>query len=325
MNSNNIEHDGYILIRSALTREDLEFGLSCKDKNKEKYNYFTMKKFIDTKYLTALKNQLDFMEEPIYTKFRYSNNNNSTDASTFHSDVYNHTNSNTIPIYTCLCYFDKAQLEVIPGSHNRNNKTNSLDCYNKKLILEVNPGDILLFNANLHHRGINFNKQENRRLLQIFEVFPDKTAYNENKDKLIIVQTSKSLLMHYVVNPLSYHLSKYPIIIDNINYYHYQLMYNNLHYKIALMDLAPWEKENKYITYEPGKSIYIENLTNDENINVNVICNKSVKIIPPSNFYFFLLLFIIILIFSLTYLKTYKLKYTRKVIGKNSMFRGRFS
>ena len=29
----------------------------------------------------------------------------------------------------------------------------------------------------MHHRGINYNQTENRRLLQVFEVFPDKETY----------------------------------------------------------------------------------------------------------------------------------------------------
>mgnify|MGYP000129361887 CR=1 FL=1 len=35
--------------------------------------------------------------------------------------------------YTCLCYFDDAQLEIIPGSHKFNNIGSSIESYNKKI------------------------------------------------------------------------------------------------------------------------------------------------------------------------------------------------
>jgi len=49
--------------------------------------------------------------------------------------------------------------------------------YQKKKILTIHRRDILIFHATLHHRGINYNKHEHRRLLQVFEIFPDKSIY----------------------------------------------------------------------------------------------------------------------------------------------------
>jgi hypothetical protein len=40
------------------------------------------------------------------------------------------------------------------------------------------------------------------------------------------------------------------------------------------MDLAPWTKSNKYITYEPGKRKHYKELTNNEELNINVLCDK---------------------------------------------------
>jgi len=76
--------------------------------------------FSNTFLLTIQKNLYD-ISDPRYIKFRFSNNNNSIDASVFHRDDYNYTDSSMIPIYTALCYFDKAELEIIPGSHIKNN------------------------------------------------------------------------------------------------------------------------------------------------------------------------------------------------------------
>ncbi len=277
-----IHKNGYVILNNVLTEDDVNHGLSCIQNNK--VNYSMLKNFIDTRFFPAIQSNLDFAE-PNYVKFRLSNNNNSTDASTFHSDIYNYTSSEYLPIYTCLCYFDEAQLEVIPGSHH--DKKFSI---HKKKVLKVTSGDIIVFHANLHHRGINFNKIGNRRLLQVFEVFPDKPTYHNHFKKLVIVETSRSSMVKNLVNPIMFFLSKFPFVIDCITFFHYFLMYNDLHQKILGMDITPWDKHNKYVTYEPGKRILIEEVNTYEEINVNILCNKHVKSVSYSNFYFYIYL-----------------------------------
>jgi len=93
--------------------------------------------FIDVILLPKFK-----LQDAIYVKARFSNNNNSTDASVLHSDVYNYTGKE-IPIYTLVCYFDEAQLEIIPGSHKKISLTESLK---KKKILHMNPADVCIIN-----------------------------------------------------------------------------------------------------------------------------------------------------------------------------------
>jgi hypothetical protein len=293
-----IKNDGYVLLNGVLTPEQLNFGLSC-IQNDNKVNYSIMKQFIDNTFFPAIQKNTNAITNPTYVKFRFSNNNNSTDASTFHGDIYNHTNNELLPIYTCLCYFDDAQLEVIPGSHKFNNSDWSINTYNKKVVLDVKQGDILVFHSNMHHRGVNYNKIGDRRLLQVFEVFPDQETYNSHFSKLVIVQSSKSFLMQSIINPVLYNLSKFPIIIDYATFIHYILMYNDLHYKISLMDISPWEKKNKYVSYEPGRRVNIEDVINKpEDINVNVLCNSKVKSVPYGNFYlyFYILYWIVSLI-----------------------------
>lgn len=70
--------------------------------------------------------------------------------------------------------------------------------------------------------------------------------------------------------------------------FHYFLVYNDLQYKVALMDLDPWTKTNKYITYEPGKRKNYNELTNNEDLNINVLCDKNSITENPSNFYFYI-------------------------------------
>jgi hypothetical protein len=225
------KRDGYLQLSNLLSDEKLNTYKTFANSNNT-IDYFKVKGFIDDIFLPIIQTNVSFMNKPIYTKFRYSNNNNSTDASTFHSDVYNYTNSEIIPIYTCLCYFDSAQIEIIPGSHNKNAGW----CYNKKKVISFNPGDMLIFNANLYHRGINYGGT-NRRLLQVFEVFPNQQVYDENSSKLIIVQTSASVLVSYIINPFLYRFSKHKWFIDILNYIQYNLVYNDLQYKLSMMDL----------------------------------------------------------------------------------------
>ena len=293
---NDLKVKGYTLLRNVLTYDDVNHALSS-IKNDNKIDYSIMKQFIDTVFFPTIQNNLTTINDPHYVKFRFSNNNNSTDASTFHSDVYNHTNSKFLPIYTCLCYFDNAQMEVVPGSHI-DQKLSSVSSFSRKKLLNMKQGDILVFHANLHHRGVNYNKTENRRLLQVFEVFPDKKTYNDFSSKLVIVQSYKSSIIKNFINPLLYSVSQIPFMINIITFFHYILMYNDLQYKIGLMDISPWEKKDKFVTYEPGKRVLNSVLIKEngtEDINVNVLCDEKIKTVPVSNFYLYLAVFLLLI------------------------------
>jgi len=147
----------------------------------------------------------------------------------------------------------------------------------------MNPGDVLVFNAKLSHRGVNFNKG-NRRLLQVFEVF-SKEDFQIHKDKYITVDTSSG---QKVKKNALYYISQYPWMINFINAIVHWLHYYDLKYIIGLMDLPPWEKKNKYITYEPsGRVYYTPGLKED--INVNVVFEKT-PVVKYSRFYLYVLL-----------------------------------
>ncbi len=291
-----MEQDGYIVLSNVLSKEDIQYGISCIQQD-NRVDYTSTKKFIDEILLKTVQQKCRKITDPKYVKYRFSNNNNSTDASTFHGDIYNHTKSEILPIYTVLCYFDDTQLELIPGSHKYNNNDWSIRTYNKKKIVQINRGDILIFHANLHHRGIHFNKQPNRRLLQVFEVFPDQKTYDEHASKLVIVQTSNHSLIKNVVNPVMYEAAKFPVLTDILNFFHYFLVYNHLQYKISMMDINPFMKKDKYITYEPGRRVFMEDTVYEE-LNVNVMCDQNIKTVQPSSFYFYIyLLYWIVSIF----------------------------
>lgn len=292
--------DGYIILKNVLTKQQLEHGLSSD--NNSKINYKIMKDFIDNDFMPTIQSNVSFMEKPNYVKFRYSNNNNSRDAATFHSDVYNYTSNEVMPIYTCLCYFDNTKLEIIPGSHKNDFHKNSsaISSYFSKKVIEIHPGDILIFHSNLYHRGLNFDKKGDRRLLQVFDVFPNEKIFNECYDKFVTVITSNGMTLKALTNSL-YVVSKVPVIVDSFNFFHYILVYNDLQYKIIGSDIAPWYKNNNYVTYEASKRFNYDSITGSDPINMNIICKESI-VREPDYFYLLVLLILVILIIYLVLL-----------------------
>lgn len=318
---NNIDDKGYLILKGVLSTNQLEYGLTSD--NNGIINYIIMRDFIDNHFMPTIVTNTNFIKNPKYIKFRYSNNNNSTDASTFHSDIYNFTNDEIMPIYTCLCYFDKTQMELIPGSHTKqfHSQNSCISSYNKKHLVNIEPGDILIFNANIYHRGTNFNTKGNRRLLQVFEVFPDDETYISNYNKCLTVITANKYTTG-MINNLSYYISKIPFVIDNICFPHYVLVYNNLQYIATLNDLAPWDKNNKLITYEPGKRMNYESITGMDPINTNIICENT-KTTEPGYFYIFIyLIYWILSFFLLLYIAKFLSKkgYFRNIFKKSSIF-----
>lgn len=325
MSNHSIHDNGYIVLQNVLNNQHIDTALTCIQSDNS-INYHIMKQFIDNCFFPTIQQNTTIIKTPMYVKFRFSNNNNSTDASTFHSDIYNHTNSELLPIYTCLCYFDDSQLEVIPGSHIASNKISSIQSYSNKIIINVNRGDILIFHANLHHRGVNFGTSKNRRLLQVFEVFPDSTIYNTHFNNLITVLSYNSPFIK-LTNYLSFIVAQSPLFINTINLFHYFLVYNDLQYKVVLMDLDPWTKHNKYITYEPGKRKHYDEVTNNEDININILCDKNNITKLPSNFYLYvyLLYYIVsgIIIYYIINKKLYKPFFKLMRLQANNFLRKR--
>jgi hypothetical protein len=97
---NDIDNNGYIILKNVLSKTEMEFGLSSD--NNGIMNYKKMKLYIDNYFFPAIKRNTNIIKEPTYVKFRYNNNNNSTDATTFHSDTYNFTESEILHIYIYL-------------------------------------------------------------------------------------------------------------------------------------------------------------------------------------------------------------------------------
>jgi hypothetical protein len=156
----------------------------------------------------------------------------------------------------------------------------------------------------MYHRGTKFNQAGDRRLLQVFEVFPTKDTYETHVHKLITVKSNDSTLIK-VSGKILFVISKVPVIIDSINAAHFILVYNNLQYKVSLMDFSPDEKKDKYVTYEPGIRKSIDELTKNEELNVNIICDNTTKVVSTSNYYLHLFLLFVLLVVGLYFIVKY--------------------
>ena len=314
-----IHKDGYIILRNALTENEIESALSCTFDRK--VDYQDMKKFIDDVFFKSIKKNQQFITNPKSVKFRYSNNNNSKDASLFHGDVYNYTDIALVPIYSCLCYFDDTRMEIIPKSHLKSNDL-SLQSYFKKIELKLHRGDILIFHSNIHHRGVNFDKEGDRRILQVFDVFPDMETYTKHSPKLAIVKPTH---IPKIGSQIIYEISKFPFVIDTMSFVHYNFMYYDLQYKVTMNDISPSDKNGRYISYEPNQRAFLTDVdVADENINI--ICDRTIQTMPDGDYYkfvgilhFFLLLGVVYLLYRAwfsvwnTPLRAYTAHYARKI------------
>lgn len=277
-----LHKNGYVILKHKIINFEI-------DENNNKINYSDVKYFIDNIFLSEIKQSIPEISDPQYVKFRYSNNNNSIDTSVFHQDEYNYTDMSMIPIYTALCYFDKAELEIIPGSHIKNN-VSFVDLYKNKKIIHLEKGDIVVLYSTIYHKGCNYTKGKNRRLLQVFTIYPNKEVYKELNNKCIVVNTSDNKITK---TNFMYYLSQNETLLQILNVFMLLLVYLGIQYKITMKDIPPHEKKGNIISYEPsGRIHYQKGLI--ENININIIVDDSIKEIPYSRYYFFLFSFFII-------------------------------
>lgn len=288
---NQLIDNGYLIIENKNNNTLFEQKAKAFYKN-DNVDYTLLKRFIDETFFPELNKTLYNLNNINYGKFRFSNNNNSTDASTFHGDTYNHTDENIINVYTFLYYFDDAYLEIIPKSHRKdiNLTRSSHKSYNSKKRIHIKAGTFVIFHSNIHHRGVGFNKSNDRRLLQIFEVTINENDYNKYKEKLLIIETSQSQFIK-MINYVMYHIfskiNSRGFLNNFITYVHYILVYNGLHQKFSLSDLSSHKKKNKIISYEPGKNVNFSNCKSSKKTNVNILCDSNIKHKIPKKYYFY--------------------------------------
>jgi len=188
---------GYIVFRNALSQSQLQMALDSFNTTKDTVNYSKIIQFIDTAMIPFINAHSGWDAQ--YVKFRVSNNNNSSDAALFHRDVICYDpHKQTYPIFTFLAYLDGTVMEVFPNSHN-DHTMGTIEAIHRRITqreqVTLKPGDLMLFRATLMHRGIFTNiKASNRRLLQIFDVYPNESLYR---------RYSPSVLQLKIVRPPS--------------------------------------------------------------------------------------------------------------------------
>ena len=119
--NNKLHENGYIIIKNPLSELSKKKALSSIihiNTQKTMINYNNLNLFINNDFIPKINGILNWSS--IYLKYRFSNSQNSRDASTFHGDVYNYVDNNLTPIFTALIYFDDAALEIVPKSHIKN-------------------------------------------------------------------------------------------------------------------------------------------------------------------------------------------------------------
>jgi len=202
--------DGYALFRKILTPHEIEQGSSIITKDQVEYTKMTS--FIQSTLLPRASKQMGADWNLTHTKYRVSNNNNS-DAGAFHRDVV--CLGEWIPVLTCLTYFDKTVMELIPGSH-RILSASYLDApsmFSQRISIPMEPGDVLLFYSTLLHRGIFTGNTNQRRLIQVFDCFQDAVHDRKYSRQLIHVMGDTSAQSSFLA------INKMPLITDISNYY----------------------------------------------------------------------------------------------------------
>nr|QFG74720.1 MAG: hypothetical protein [Megaviridae environmental sample] len=178
-----LNNKGYIKLDNFVENTDLKNSLENNILKDLTINY--------TNYDVLIRELLSLLDKKMNwdsgaLKYRVSSgkkikNSNAVDASNWHRDLKVSDKNNTPDIYTLVIYLDESDLGIIPQSHKISNKK----YLQKSKIIHFNPGDAILFNANILHRGI-YNFSKNRRLcIQIFDIFKSNNDYEKYKDDIL--------------------------------------------------------------------------------------------------------------------------------------------
>jgi hypothetical protein len=251
------------------------------------------------------------------TKYRVSNNNNSSDAASFHRDLQIHKsnamngkmNGYTPNVFTILSYLDNTVMQLIPGSHIKSSTTllGAIKQFKSYVELEINPGDILIFYATTIHRGIFYKKQENRRLVQCFDCIPKNEIKKISKQILHLPcypYCSKEL------RDLLASASKIKMLIEPINYINYLNVSCGYGCQFNILDKYGYT-ELSYISTESNNQRLKPKLDNSfEIINRYIILSDIIDAKPLDSYklkqdyalknfkYFFTIVFIICIIIT---------------------------
>ena len=204
-------------------------------------------------------------------EIQMSNNNNGSDAGAFHRDLIKYDTNKLEPFYTCLTYLDDTVMEVISKSHRHPHMSNkeAISQYQKnRQRLKMNAGDILFFHACLLHRGIFTEGLTHRRLIQIFEVYPNQELFDEFSPNIIHIPPS---IYSQQTSGISQWIFQNPCLAEVCNWFGYLnsatgygwdkesdksdgLVYSSEGTRPRLIPTGGWEPGNQYILVQKVKT-----------------------------------------------------------------------
>lgn len=268
-----LEINGYIHFKDVLTPQELEYARRCYNKNK--VNYKNIKIYIENIMFKPLSQYLKW--DPVCTNYRVSNNNNVADSCIYHRDIYcQDPDLEIIPSYTCLSYLDSTFLEIIPGSHTKlvMNIKETFNNYFKSIIIKVEPTDILIINSTILHRGIFTKIENNRRIIQAFELYPSYKLFMEHRNKILYVKgndhTKNNMIIKANDIKLINYITKIYFYINAATGYGWSKTNNTL---------SRWNLHKyKYLAYNVGQ---IDNPKDWDDINKHIDVYKTHEL--PNN------------------------------------------
>jgi hypothetical protein len=214
----------------------------------------------------------------VMTKYSVSNQDNRIDASFLHTDVKNLSRTNTpIPCYTVLLYGDGGRMQLIPSTHRRAHE--SLICaaidLTRIMTIEVAPGDLMIINTSLIHRGLFWDVERDRRLMQIFEVYPNQATFDRFAPMVSTTHASESSRLR-MLRAIHRKASLRP----GVNAVTNMLMYINyrLGYQPQLNTTVPAEYDPMFASNEPRRRL--QDL-NDTTMNVYVPLIDACPLVKP--------------------------------------------
>eukprot|EP01084_Bolivina_argentea_P187615 323122_1 len=142
----------------------------------ESQNFKNMIQFADAHMIPLLKTNLGW-ESPRFGRTFMSNNDN---PHAWHRDVYSKDKAQYPQQYTILLYLDSTELNVYSGTHKT--PSFSLLRFLDTTTIAVHRGDIVVLYSHLLHRGRFDSPFKPRRMIQLFEGFPNRQI-QEKVDK----------------------------------------------------------------------------------------------------------------------------------------------
>ena len=273
-----IKNQGYYLFKNMIEKKNIDMAKLLFYDNKVIYNKL-QEKLINPHILKSVSNEIN--KKLINIEYSVSNNNSTISNSSvyFHRDLHIKSNESRINCFTIITYLDGGMVELIPESNrNPNISINNLNkFYDKKVLINLEPGDVLIYEMSILNREVIYKNHNSRRLIELYNTvyledlnyFLKHTGFvscKENCDKdnsvSFVNNFKQNKFSNYLIHKLSYFnsaigYSKLPIsfITDN----------KEIKYLTNIIDKTKlntedniYQKDNHYISNFNIKNLKIE-------------------------------------------------------------------